>query len=406
MHRLLPHKLCNQIPNFYLCNIRIFNGYSQPLSSFIARDPGQLMTPFLFAFPHSDLFCRMNRILLVLTAILTLNACSNEVDLNAPPRDIWVVYGVLRQGEPVQYIRISRGYLPESDALEYGRDNDLSAKGLIVRLSGGGITYTATEVDSVLKDPADGTFYPYTTLYRIETSGTQALKYGQTYNLEITQPDQPDFALTAQTQIPNQIRFFRPTETPGPGTKRCLRQIDLDLETTIEFEDARAGGYEVRVILDYEENGTPKTVVYGPTSQFSEDVRCSASGICYRFSAQEVLRGFYNQMNPQPGNVYTYDVDDNNKCKDDPANLPTVFRFEVTAVDRYIASYRLANDPKFADFNSVRPEYTNITAPDGTDAYGVFGSESRSFARARLGPCSEALLRLNNTTRPLDCQDL
>jgi len=342
----------------------------------------------------------------VLLLIFGLAACSIDVDLNAPPRDIWVVYGVLRANDTAQYIRISRGFLPESDALEYAKDNDLSAKGLLVSLSGGGRTYTAVEMDSVLKDPADGTFYPYTTLYRISTPGNLALSAGERYELEITRPDEPDFFLRSQTRIPTEVTFLRPTFTPGPGRKRCLREINLETEVEVEFTQSTAASYELRAYADYTVNGSPRMASFGPTALFEEDVRCNSSTICYKFREKEILAKFVSDVSPEFGNVYTFGVNDNNKCMDDPDNLPDDFRFEVTCMDEFLTNYRLANDPKFADLNSVRQEYTNITAPEGVDAYGILGSESRSYARARLGPCSLYHLSFNNTPRPQDCADL
>ncbi|TAE60914.1 MAG: DUF4249 family protein [Bacteroidetes bacterium] len=346
------------------------------------------------AFPRS----------LFLVAVTFLAACSTDIDLNAPEKDIWVVYSVLNQGDTVQYVRVSRVFLPESDALQYAKEFDQSVKGLNVKLTGNNQTYLAVQIDSVPKNPQDGTFYPYTTLYKISTAGNRALAPGKTYNLEITRPGTDTFFLKAQTLVPERVRFLSPSTTPGPGQQKCLRQVMLELDYKIEFSPGNGEGFENRVYLDYTENNVPKTVSYGPTDMYSENFRCTTgatgSTLCYQFREYEIIQGLYNEMQPQDQNIYVYDVNDQNKCKEIPENLPKVFRFEVTAMDKYLSSYRRANDPKFTDFNTVRPEYSNITASEGSQALGIFGSYTTEFARARLSPCAEYLLHLNNVEKP------
>ncbi|MDX2284123.1 MAG: hypothetical protein NW241_08175 [Bacteroidia bacterium] len=345
-----------------------------------------------------------SRLLLVSLLPLAWSGCETEIDLNAPPRNIWAVYGVLNQGDSVQYVRISRGFLPAGDAFDYAKETDLNARGLRVTLSGGGFTYEAEEIDSVLKNPADGTFYPYVTLYKFRTENARQLKEGVRYDLSVTIPDSAGFFLRSHTTIPRRPRFQSPTEVPGPGQKRCLRQVNLEQEYRVEFtRDATAAAYELRAILDYAVNGQPRRAVYGPTRLFSDDRRCNLTGtaaICYQFREYEILTGLYNQMQPVPGSSYTYDVDEFNQCKEVVENLPDAFRFEVTAADTFLVNYQQANDPQFEDFSGVRPEYTNIAGSDSLLTAGIFGAYSTSFARAQLGPCSRYLLNLNNTPQP------
>jgi hypothetical protein len=339
-------------------------------------------------------------------SLLLLWSCSTDVDLNAPPKDIWAVFGVLNSEDSVQWIRVSRGYLPESDALEYARENDLSAKGLIVNLSGGGQTYTAIEVDSVAKDPEDGLFFPTTTLYKIQTADSRSLDPGEKYELTILNPGDDEFALTSETTIPAPANFLRPAFTPGPGAERCLRQVDLVREYKIEFTPGQgSAGYEVRVFLDYQENGEDKTAMYGPTAMFTRDVRCIAPGLCYQFREKEIIGRLSTLVDQQPGSDYSYGVNDNTKCNQRTDLLPDVFRFEVTSMDRNIVNYRQANDPAVEGLNTSRPEFSNIQGPQEAEVLGLFGSINTSFAKARLNECGEYLLGFRST-RPLDCIDL
>ncbi|MEM7660254.1 MAG: hypothetical protein AAF399_29375, partial [Bacteroidota bacterium] len=253
----------------------------------------------------------------------------------------------------------------------------------------------------------DGTFYPYTTLYKFETEGTLALQAGQSYELRVQQPGDDVFSLTSTTTIPENVSFQRPTFTPGPGRERCLRQVDLVREYKTEFSaGAGAGAFEIRAYLDYTDNGVEKTAVYGPTPLFTSDVRCNSPGLCYQFREKEIIGRLFNAIQPDPSNVYTYNVNNFTKCNERTDLLPDVFRFEVTTMDKNLTSYRQANDPTIEDFNTVRSEYTNIDGPENTEVLGLFGSITKTIAKARLNECGESLLLLNGTPRPQDCQDL
>lgn len=336
---------------------------------------------------------------LSLTLLLSVTGCSTEVDINAPERDIWTVYGVLNPTDSTQDLRISRGFLPEGNAEVAAAAEDFSLKGLLVTLRGDGKEWIATQVDSVQKE--EGAFIEYTTVYRFETFGAQALEGGERYVLEITRPDDADFRLRSATTIPAEPEFSRPTNTPGPGGQRCLRQVVLDKEFTVTFNREKAMGFELRAFLDYEEDGVPKLADYGPTPIFTEGVRCSddqGNEMCYQFRAKELIQAFLQDMDPQPNASYTYGITDQTRCNNVVANLPDDFRFEVTAIDSALTQYILANDPKFIDLNTVRPEFTNIQGEGITT--GVFGSVHLAYASSQFDQCTAYLLNLNDTPEP------
>lgn len=358
-------------------------------------------------FSSNRLFTSLSPLL----GLFFLLSCSTEVELNAPKKDIWVVYGVLDQSDSAQYIRVSRGFLEEGDALEFAKNNDLSEKGLQVKLINENREYVATQVDSVAKEPIEGVFFPFTTLYRLETSGSNALESGETYQLEIRRGDDPDFLLTASTTIPNKVTFQNPNRNhrPGPGGTRCLVQVLLENEFQVKFSlgtSFRASAMEIRAFLSYEENGIPKVAGYGPTNMFTGNVGCTngsgSTARCFELTEGTVLRSFFSDMNINPSNLYTYDINDVNACQNDQDDLPRALRFEITGMDEEIASYRRVNSPTFTDFNTIRPNYTNISGPSEAINLGIFGSVSKESAIARLSPCGEYLLSLNGAEEPED----
>jgi hypothetical protein len=332
--------------------------------------------------------------------LLGLASCTTDFELNAPPKDIWVVFGVLNANDTVQYIRVSRAFLPESNALEYAREVDESVKGLQVKLSGGGQELIATEIDSVPKNPQDGTFFPYTTLYKLETAGSSALKGNERYDLEIRQPGIDSFQLQAYTVIPQPVIFDTPKPVSGAGQTKCLRSAALNRDYKVEFRRGNAASFEIRAFLNYRENGEEKMATFGPTPIFDDDFRCldAFNTVCYNFGAYEILRSFHEQINPQFGNIYTYPVTVNTECNTNVEELPDAFRFGVTGIDSFLTAYNSVNSPIFADFNTVKPEYTNIRGT--VETLGVFGSISTNMTSAKLNDCSLYLLQLNNEPAP------
>lgn len=61
----------------------------------------------------------MRRTVPLLAAVSLLAACSTDLDINAPYKDIPVVYGLLNQRDSLQYVRINKAYLGEGDAYQY-----------------------------------------------------------------------------------------------------------------------------------------------------------------------------------------------------------------------------------------------------------------------------------------------
>lgn len=332
-------------------------------------------------------------------------SCDNTVKLNAPPKDIWIVYGVLNQADSAQYIRVSKAFLVEGDALEYAQQNDESVKGLNITLEGNGQTLTATQTDSVLKDPASGTFYPYVTIYKFDTQGSTELEPGERYKLTITQPDVDSIFITSYSWVPHIPKLVTPRLLPCSGQASSLQPLDLDKDFKLEFsrEDGEGGpvGFEIRAFFNYTADAVPALATYGPTPLFFEDYRCvnGVSRMCYQFSANELLTSFKGKLN-DPDVFYEYEKD---PLCEAPENLPKSFWFEVTAVDTFLANYLLANDPKFQEFSGNTLEYTNIVSD--LDVYGVFGSISIDRQYAKFAACTEYKLELNNTPQPNEsCQ--
>jgi hypothetical protein len=68
-------------------------------------------------------------ILVVFCTSLLFDSCSTDFDINAEPKDITVVYGLLNQAETAQYIKITKAYLGDEDALVMAQNPENSSYG-------------------------------------------------------------------------------------------------------------------------------------------------------------------------------------------------------------------------------------------------------------------------------------
>ncbi len=75
-----------------------------------------------------SIFVNMNKhgILVSLLLVLLLGSCTTDFDLNAPWKDITIVYGLLNQNDTIHYIKINKTFLGDSDAYDMAKIRDSS----------------------------------------------------------------------------------------------------------------------------------------------------------------------------------------------------------------------------------------------------------------------------------------
>src|SRR5204862_7713213 len=83
-----------------------------------------------FSFGTSMISHRMKRIFILVSCILTgflFDSCSTDFSVEAPYKETMVIYGLLNpdtMNGKVQYIRISKAYLGEGNALIMAQERD------------------------------------------------------------------------------------------------------------------------------------------------------------------------------------------------------------------------------------------------------------------------------------------
>lgn len=313
--------------------------------------------------------------------------CRTEIDVLAAEKEVYVVWGVLNPLKNEQFIKVTRVFQTDSDAILYAADQDLSIEGLEVFLHGNGKSLLAEEVR--LERNAEGIFQGSHLVYRFQTQGADALVAGERYDLEIRKPDNAEFLISSFTTIPTSPLLRNPSGH--------VYNIDdqLYIYPTLNFDDDyvtyfKAGtgkGFELRVWVDYEENGEQKTARWGPTPIFTKPVNCGANALrgelCYEIPAKAVPNAFKAVF--QNGN--NIQLHDSIKVSHYLDSLSRVIRFEVTAVDSFLTSFLYANAPFGYGLNLLmdKPQVSNIS----DEHIGIFGSIHPHHRYINFGGCAK-----------------
>ncbi len=338
-------------------------------------------------------------------------SCSTDVDVTAPPKDILVVYSVLTPTQPINYVRVAKAWLTDDDAIKYAATQDLSVQNAIVTLteytfptSGTNLIqtnqFTLTPDPTFIKEPGD--FNQAQTIFK--TSNLDTIRPGRLYALNITIPGNENLKVTAHTTIPSQPLITTPGDKVlASGTNYQYPTYELDSDPELKFykgkkittdlkeKEIDGFSYEARVYFEVGyKNGTDTTWLpefrFGPTELSNENdcVPGNSTVMCQRFGTRSVLQYLKSKLNDDTKN---YVIRQNQLAKST--------RVEVTSVDTFLVNYMTVNNPKYTDFNSIKPEYTNING-----GKGVLGSYNTHSRYVLLNECTKYLLKLNETAKP------
>lgn len=328
----------------------------------------------------------MERLFLLLT-VLACVGCRPEIDVLAPEKELYVIWGVLNPLEKEQFIKVSKVFQTDSDAVIYASENDLSAEGFEVVLKGNGKSLLAEEV--VAEREGGGTFTDTHLLYKINTAGGDALSPGERYTLEIRKPDNNDFLISAYTDVPTSP-YLRNPSPPIYSIEQynyTMPTLDFTDDYVVYFRKGSGKGFELRVFVEYEEGGEIKTARWGPTPVFTQNRGCGANNqqgeMCYEIGERVVPNGLRSTFS----NLSQFTIDDSVNISPYLDSLSKAVRLEVTAVDTFLTAYLYANVPFGYGLNLLmdKPEISNISG----DHIGVFGSIHPHHRYIRLGACAK-----------------
>ena len=328
-----------------------------------------------------------------ITLLLSLS-CKNEVNLNAPQKDMLVVYGVLNPNSDIQFIRVSKLFLPEGDAIQYAANNDLTLNSTQAEVYLQGIKMRDTFITR-----NTGIFTAGQHVFYLDKTDL-TIQAGTRYNLEVKYLPNQAANIKAHTTIPARPQLISPFSPIYSGGGLNIANAPVAFENATKITIAKttyAASYELRMFFKYFENGSERNVVYGPRS-FTTSVNCTGGkDICYGLQKGEVLDFILSTQqvsNPSP-NYYT--------SIDTPLNVPSAQidrlnksnYLSITAVDSFLYLYMLANNSNSSSFATSTLEYTNIE-----NGAGVFGSFSEAGTYVDFTQCGKYLLHFNNAASP------
>jgi hypothetical protein len=303
---------------------------------------------------------------------LLLFSCEEEFDINAPYKNITVVYGLLDLGADTTWVRINKAFLGEGDVLQMAmvEDSSIYKTGLHAVLeeliiSGGDTLVVPTLLDSITVDSkVEGLFYnPYQLVYYAPTS----LVASNPYRLRIMVKEE---VVTGTTKIVNNF----PITKPSAGSK--FIHFTPGGESSVDWESARNGRrYEIVMRFRFKE------------------VFADQSDTVLRFEDWDL--GTKKSVNTQSGAEMTvvyasdgfYNFLLDRVPYDDPQKEALVMKRYTELLDVIISvageelnTYMEVNEPS----NSIiqeRPEYTNLT-----NGIGLFSSRFRNIRSKKLHP--------------------
>lgn len=328
----------------------------------------------------------MNRTFILLFMI-SLFGCEPEVEVYAPERPTFIVYGVLDVQADAQFIKLTQTFQSEGDALAYAADADLSLTDLKVTLEGNGTVYEG-ELAEIQRE--SGVFPSTHTLYKFNTSGANRIEGEKPYTLTIRDPDDTDFLISATTLVPGDVNLVQPAAprfNPSLGVY-FLPILDLKDDFTTLARSTLGYGFEVRVYIEYEQGGEVKALQYGPLPIQNEPKGCLAAvgrgEMCIKIPGESVGNFLNTSVDHSQGPIFHYDTV---REAGNLSELSRLARMEVTAVDSFLTRYLQANNPFGFGLNLLidKPELSNVT---GADA-GLFGSINYASHYFMLDECTK-----------------
>lgn len=342
----------------------------------------------------------MQRSTFALAMGILLTACSTELEINAPYKNITVVEGLLNMRDSLQFIKINKAFLGEGDALAFAQiadSNEWAPDAIeyarVVRKLNGTTVATYDLQDSVFTNREPGTFYaPAQRIYYFSDPQSYTLLIGgvQTrvfldqnseYSLELKVKGEE---IGATTTIVNDFSFIGANQNPT---------IVVELMSGSNFGEYFLGWtsntdgkrYVAEYRFNYKEvrngvEGELKTI----TSRLGTVVRTGGS-VNESMSVSMAGQQFFENIAAS--------------IPSDPSVERRIFLgldFIVSVANDEFHTFLTLGEP-ISGIIEDRPAYSNVT-----NGYGIFGSRYvKRITGKRLGPLALAQLADGDITGTL-----
>lgn len=293
--------------------------------------------------------------------VFLFSMCSTELDLLDDWKETTVVYGLLDQTEPVQYIRIQKAFLGPDNAYDMAQQydsinyiNQLNVR--IERMNSSGVESFVTLSPDTVYNKEPGDFYaPMYVIYSCPQTGTW-FNTSYTYRLVVNNASTGNEA-SATTTIVEDFDITAPN-----FTTIGMASNNPNYKAEIKWEAAgNAVLYQVVMVFHYHEKDINNVITSHATGGWViGEVRNNTSSLneeSIKFDPDGFYR-FVNNSVPDDNNVVERDVDS--------------LQFFVYACGEELDNYMQINGPS-SSIAQERPSYTNIN-----NGLGVFSSRTKT----------------------------
>jgi hypothetical protein len=297
-------------------------------------------------------------LLILFTCFTFLISCKNKLNVNADWQDITVVYGLMNQNDTVHYLKITKAFLGEGDALKFAKipDSSFYPNKLDVRIEewqSGNLVKTLyfDTTTEIKKEAGDSIFYfPYQLVYK----NNDKLNETSIYKLFIKNP-KTGKETTSQTPLVGHLDVKSPVEIAS-----ARAGFDTIQDNDVSWYAAKNGAqYQLVIRFHYTEilitDTSKKTQQYIDWTIFTDEKALDTTGVFpndYTFPG----KGFYlNVGHHVPVNHLVYRLAGR-----------VDYIFTVAAGD--LSTYMQVNEPS-TTIVQEKPFFTNIT-----NGIGLFSS--------------------------------
>jgi len=326
-------------------------------------------------------------LVLVLTA-----SCSTDFEINAPGKDITIVYGLLNTKDQTHYIKITKAFLGEQDALIMAKDSQNSTYGnslsvVVEAWNNSNKVKTFTLSKTTIIDKIDGIFYnPNQVLYKFEDpSYFLNTNKGYKYKLVITN-NELGKTITGETELVWDVILSYPL--PG-GQLNFINMDGVYINSSVKWKTAKNGRiYQPVFRFNYKEVINNQTdTAYKYVDWYIGESRSSD------LSGGEQLALNYN------GETFFQTLKANIPVNSDMKRYYQSEQIIFTVGTDELTIYIDVNKPS-SSIVQERPAYTNIT-----NGVGIFSSRLiKTFDDIKLSSSTIYQLHFNEYTKDLGFQ--
>jgi hypothetical protein len=291
---------------------------------------------------------------ILIAAALTFQACDNTIELEAPYKEIGVVYGLINPSDSIHYIRIQKAFLGKGNAIEMGQVTDsiyypdvLDAK--LERVKNGSVLETINLARFNAWNKDEGTF-PSAPNFLYKTNGERIFQDSE-YRLTVTNT-LTGYQMVANTPIVDSIVVIKPSYS---STALISFANDIFPYNVRFVPSADSKVYNLTIRFKYTEDINNVVTAHYIDWAFPNKIisnSSSASEVEIEIPGEDFYEFVASKLNPEPNTIRF------------AGNLDFIF----TTGSEFLSNYISINQATTSILTSI-PQYSNVE--NGT---GIFSS--------------------------------